>query len=841
MSKMNNWKWIWKMAWKDAQRSRKRLVTYISSIVLGIASLVAIQSFRSSVSTKIESDTKELIGADAVVRSNSPFNTEQQNLISSLSLETALEKSFPSMMQVQKSEETRLINARSLEGDFPFYGKIETEPEIDISTIQKEKVALVDQAVMLQLQLQIGDSIKLGNSSFAIVAKVIKAPGQSGITASVAPPVYFGENFMSSTGLETVGSRIRYRTYLKFKPEITNAQIEQVSDELFTENIRMETIEQRKERLGQAFSYLDNFLNLIGFIALLLGCVGVASSVALYLKEKKNTIATLRCLGADSQTVFYVFLIQIAFLGLLASIVGAVIGSILQTALPILLKDVLVIDVDFTFSTSAFFTGIIVGIIASILFTLETLLAIRKTPPLLAINSSAQANSDIVSTVVPRMAIIVFIFLFSFLQTESWLQSIVFTTGTIVTFGLLAGLASLVKTVIKKSDLSLLPYVIRQGLANTARPNNQTTELTISIGLGAMLITLLFALQSNLIGQLELAEENKQPNLILFDVQKDQLYEVDSLLKTNELPVLQKVPIVAMRIEKIGSKSRLELKKDSTQKIPENILNREFRVTYRDSLTDSEEITEGTFIGNTKQSNDVPISLESRTAEQMHVGIGDKITFNVQGVSLQTTITSIRKVQWNKMQTNFTILFPKGVLEKAPQTYAYVSRAETMRASARFQRESVKSLPNVSVIDLNTILKTLNDVVTKISLVIRFMAFICILTGFIVLTGTITNSKFQRIKETVLLRTLGASSRQIKQITISEYFALGFLASLSGVLLGLVAAVSLVLFVFDFNFTLNLYPISGVLTLITVIVIFLGFLNNRSIMKKSPLETLRNN
>lgn len=837
---MKHWTWILRMAVKDAAKSKNRLAVYMASIVLGIASLVAIESFKRSVTTKINADTKELLGADLIVRSNHPLTPKETQLIHTLGGVSAFEKSFASMMTAQKNGTTRLVNVKALKGNFPFYGQIQTAPQVPSGVLYSSPVVFVDQTVMLQMELQVGDQIQLGNASFEVKAAILKAPGQSGVSSSVAPPVYISQDHLQTTGLIKTGSRILYRQYLYFGDNPPTPQaLTAVEDQLFGENVRIETIEQRKEDLGEAFGYLNNFLNLVGFIALLLGCIGVASSVRLYLKEKQTTIATLRCLGTSSRVVFGIFFFEILALGVLGSVLGAALGSALQVVLPYLLRDVLVVEVDFVFSPMACLSGIAIGVLSSVLFTLESLLSIKNIPPLLAINSSAELAKERPTKYLPRLALVLFVFGFSLLQTNDWKLGAVFTGATGFVFGLLALLSVGFKKGVTKHLPTSLPYVFRQGLANTARPQNQSTELTVSIGMGALLMTLLFSLQGNLISQLTLADEDQQPNLILFDVQTHQHEAVESLLTAHQMPTIQKVPIVAMRLDEIKGRTRLELKKDSLLKMPSHVLNREYRVSYRGELSSTEEVVEGEFTADASGLGMVPVSLEKRTAKQMQVTLGDTLVFNVQGVPLGVVVGSIRKVNWNKMQTNFTVLFPKGVLENAPQTYAYVSRTENREGSAAFQSASVKTLPNVSVIDLSTVLQTVNEVVGKITLVIRFMAFICILTGFMVLMGTISNSKFQRLKEVVLLRTLGSSKKQIILITLTEYLSLGILSALSGIVLGLLSSGLLVTFVFELPFWWHLWPLVWLLGSITGVVGVAGYWNNRAIFKQSPLEVLR--
>jgi len=223
----------------------------------------------------------------------------------------------------------------------------------------------------------------------------------------------------------------------------------------------------------------------------------------------------------------------------------------------------------------------------------------------------------------------------------------------------------------------------------------------------------------------------------------------------------------------------------------------------------------------------------------MKVKLNDSLIFDVQGVAMKVKVTSIREVNWKRVETNFVVLFPKGVLESAPQFYALMTRVETKKQSADFQLKLLNAFPNVSIIDLNSILETVTKVINKIKLVIQFMAFLSILTGLIVLIGTIRNSKYQRLKESVLLRTLGASKKQIVRITVIEYLALGILAALAGVLLGLLSCWLLNLFVFEIEFGFDPSQLFIILFGIISVVTILGYFSNQFIFRRSPLEVLR--
>jgi len=269
------------------------------------------------------------------------------------------------------------------------------------------------------------------------------------------------------------------------------------------------------------------------------------------------------------------------------------------------------------------------------------------------------------------------------------------------------------------------------------------------------------------------------------------------------------------------------------------ILNHEFRTTYRAALIATESILEGTFTNAIAKGEVVPISIADNIARDANLTIGDPIVFNIQGVLMETTVASIRKVDWGSMQLNFSIVFPEGVLENAPQFSILTTYVPDEASSADLQRDLVKSFPNISILDLRQIYSIIEDILSKISWIINFMAFFSILTGIIVLIGSVRNSKYQRIKESVLLRTLGAKSKQILQITALEYVYLGMLGSLVGILLSLISSQLLAAFLFKEPFIPSVVPFLIFLPGITLLVLLIGLSNIRSVLKSPPLEVLR--
>jgi putative ABC transport system permease protein len=836
-------RWLIKMAWRDSRHNFSRLALFVSSIVLGIAALVAIFSVGDNVQTDIDDQAKTLTGADLIIESNRQVNDTIRPLLDSLGEERSKQCSLASMVYFKKSNGTRLVQVCALEGGYPYYGDLETVPVNAEEDFRKHQQALVDKTLMLQYNAHVGDSIQVGEVTFAIAGVLNKAPGRTNFSTSIAPPVYIPYRYLDSTGLLKKGSRFNYSFYYKFDSTVDVEKVlARIKPKLEKEGLQYETVASNKRSTGRTFEDLTKFLTLIGFIALLLGCIGVASSIHVYIKEKMNSIAILKCLGANGSQSFLIYLIQVTGIGLFGSLIGAACGIIVQQILPAVFKDFLPIELSTTVSWISVGRGLLLGLLISLLFGLLPLISIRKVSPLSILRMPVEPAVKFFDLLRWAIYVIIFLFIATFikLQVASWSTAISYTVGILVAFLVLTLAASFLRWIVRRFFPASWNYLWRQGFANLHRPNNQTLILVTTIGLGTALIGILYFIQSILVNRITLSSSGDQPNMVLFDIQPKQQTDVADLTKQFHLPILQQVPIVTVRIEEINGKNEEQVKHDTASKISPHVFESEFRVTYRDTLTSSEELTAGKLGKPVRSPNDVIyVSMEEGNANWMHVKVGDTIVFNVQGTLVSTVLGSLRKVDWQRIQTNFRIIFPTGVLEDAPQYHVLITRVPSAEISAKFQQAVVQTFPNVSIIDLGLVLAVLNDVLGKIGFVIRFIAAFSMITGLIVLIASVLISKYQRIQETVLLRTLGASRKQILSITAIEYFFLGALAAATGIILALVGSWLLAKFTFNALFAVPWSAVVIIFAGLSLLTVIIGLMNSRSILNKAPLEILR--
>jgi putative ABC transport system permease protein len=837
-----NFPWLVKMAWRDSRRNRSRLLLFVSSIILGIAAMVAIYSLGDNMSAEVDRQAASLLGADLQISSGKQVSPAIQKMVDSLGDRRSEQRMFPSMIYFSKSNKTRLVQVRALSGEFPYYGILETMPASAGKIFRDGQAALVDQTMMLQYDAKVGDSIKIGNVSFVIAGTLINAPGQTGLSASVAPPVYIPLQYLEQTGLSQKGSRINYQFFFKFdKPVKMTELVEKIEPRLETEGLSYETVETQKQNTARSLQDLTDFLSLVSFIALLLGCVGVASAIHIYVREKIRSVAILRCLGAKGSQAFLIYLIQIVVVGFIGSLAGAALGTIIQQFLPVAFKDFLPIKVTTEFSWTAIGQGLLLGVVISFLFALLPLVSIRKISPLNTLRLSFQKFSlfkDPVKWLV-YLLIILFIFGFSYLQIKEVPESIGFSTVIVVAFLILVGTAALLMWTVRRFFPNAWSYLWRQGLANLYRPNNQTTILIVAIGLGTAIICTLFSVRAILLKRIELTARDNRSNTILFDIRPQQKDSVIALAKQFNLPVDGTVPIVNVRLDKVNNITGDILRKDTTIKMRRGLFDREYRVTFRDSITNSEKIVKGKWSGKVDASGKIFISLDERYAKNNSIKIGDTMIFNVQGSVISTIVGSFRQVDWGRVQTNFLVVFPTGVLEQAPMFHVLVTRIDNKDVSARFQQQLVQRFPNVTVIDLSAVLNIVSQIIDKVGFVIRFMAAFSIFTGLIVLIASVVISKYQRMQESVLLRTLGASRKQIFYITALEYFFLGALAAGTAMFLSLGMTWLVAKFIFETEFTTQWMWLLIVFVLVCLLTVFIGLINSRAVVTRPPLEILR--
>ena len=858
--------WTLRMAWRESRGSRRRLLVFLSSMVVGVALLVALSSTSDSLQYSVDEQARALLGADMRFSLSRPFSDVTKAAIDTIGIEQAERISILSVAYFPAQGQARLSGIHAAEGKYPFYGSLKTDPVEAASQFRNGSGALVDQGLMRMLGVAVGDTVQVGRHKYAITGSLVGAPGESEISMIVMPSIYVPLESLDSL-LLGVGAMANYEVYVKLAPGEDSEEIRDSLERAMTETnkliielphgdaeearasvsnsssefkVNIDTAAEQRENWEEALDFFSKFLGLAGFGALILGGLGVGGAIKAHVRRCFNNIAVLQCLGAGSGGVFAVYFVQAFMLGCIAGVLGCFGGALSQMLIPYALSSFLPFEIAFRISWSSMAMGFGVGLTVTLIFAILPLLDVRGVSPLRALRSSIEPLTPARIRLLAYLAIVGGLIVTAALQSGSWVASAYYALAITVALGALLLVAKLLMLLARRITNRIPFYPLRQGLANLHRPGNQTVLVMIALGLGTFIVMVLLISESIITGQIDRVGGEGRPDMIFFDIQEDQLAGVTELIEEHSWSIVDSSPIVNMRLHTVGDQTVEEIVQDSSREITWSLV-REYRSTYRAQLTDAEELVSGTFTGvHNPDSAYVQISIEEDFARnELLAEIGDTLIFDVQGMQVPTTVASFREVDWEQMRSNFYVVFPTNVLEEAPQTHIISSRRGEGTTSDSLQGAIAASYPSVTALSLETIVRIIREVLDRIGFAIQFMAYFCFAAGILVLIGALLIGRLQRIEEYGLLKTLGGSRRQLLIIALTEYFVLGLLSSATGLILSLAAGWVLSVTVFDIPLRISGQSILLVTTVVIALTVTVGFLSSRSIYEQSTLSVLR--
>ena len=609
--------------------------------------------------------------------------------------------------------------------------------------------------------------------------------------------------------------------------------------------------------MSSAVEDVSRYLGLLGLAALFLGGIGVASAIHVYIREKVITVAVLRCLGALQRTVFTAYLLQAAGLALIGSVLGVGLGMAVQRGLPLVLSGLLPVGVTTQVSWLTLGAGILLGVWVAIMFALGPLLEVRGVSPLIALRHDFEPPKR---TDVLRIGAFVLLALtlvgLTVMEAPSRNQGIGFA---IVLGGVGLSLWATARVLIlatKRFFPHGMSYPVRQGVSNLFRPRNQTVSVTLALGFGAFVIGTVGLVEASLTQAFTLEAGVGGWNLLLFDVQSDQRTTVEDFVDSRASGPLEVTPLVPSRLLAIkGTPVETLLELPGGERPSSWAMRREYRHTYRAELSGSEVLVAGAWWdgppvddgdqeagdegGGDGVAGVARISMEADLAESLRVRLGDHITWDFAGVPVESRIMSLRSVDWARFETNFYVIFEPGTLEEAPQTAVILARIEGERERAELQRDLVVRFANVSVLDLSRLQATIDAILQRANQGIRFLGVFSTVAGVLVLIGALSTSRYQRMRESALLKTLGATRRVVLKVLTVEYAVLGSLATAAGLVLAIFAGWMMTWTVFEVPFRLDLARLGSVWLWVTAVTVVVGLIGSRGVVSRPPLAVLR--
>ncbi|MBL8021701.1 MAG: FtsX-like permease family protein [Leptospirales bacterium] len=848
---------------RQTRRSRGKLLFSVLAVVLGVAATAAVKTISNSLEEAISRESRSLMGADLRLESSAPLEADE-------SLTVGLKRNgaqaadvvefFTMIRVVEKGEangKTRLVRVRAVEGAFPFYGNLTTTPANAFQDIQtgNDRAILVDPTLFPALGVSEGARVALGKKEYRIEGVINNEPGSPGFSAGFGPPVYVSLSTLEKTNLLVTGSRIKYMRYFKIPQSLNVEDWKQAHwKESQEANITIFTFREAVSSVRRFMTNLSRFLTLAGLVILFLGGLGIGLAMNVFVKSRLDDIATARALGATPGFMIRIYIALGSALAIIGSAVGVVMGYLAAKAAGDLGGGYLPVQIEVAFDPAASLAAVVPGIVVTLAFVLFPVFRTRKISPLRVLRRMSDDEAAetgpllsrikgfVVSNGVEILAALVMVGVMlavSITQSDSGPTGIFFTAGVLGAALLLLGISRLLIRAVKK----LLPFVksyrLRQGLANLYRPGNQTSTMLVATGVGVLLIMTIFTAEAAVRGEISFTSRGR-PNLFLVDIQEEQKDGVLSLMQRYAKDS-KVTPMITMRLRAINGVliDKSDIEKDANQRSWQNsIRSYEYRSTFRTKLNPGEVLTAGNFWeGRDPQGQEV--SVDERWASEFNVSIGDQLTLDIQGLPLDAIVTSKRRVDWAAMQINSILVFSPGPIQEAPRVYYGSINIADEKDRFSFQESLVARFPNITVIDANQALETISGIAKNIAFVVQWMAGATLAAGMIILTGCIGSSRYARLRESVLLKTIGARSVDIVTILTVEYAVLGLLGAFAGTLLSQALAWPLLYYFFEVKPGLPLVPALLVGGAVVGLTIAIGLLVSRDAMAGKPLDVLR--
>jgi putative ABC transport system permease protein len=838
---------IFNLAWRELRASWRRLLFFFLCIGIGVGSIVALRSMIQSLNRAVAGEARALMTADVQADTTREWPADALAKIERVArppLVEAQTETIEAPTMLRPADEgpggTLMVELKGVERGFPLYGdfRLEDGRPFDFALVEGGG-AVVAPLLLERLGLNVGDRVRIGEREFEIRGVSKQEPGASGGGFRLGPRVFVARADLEAAGLTGFGSRARRRMLFKTQEGRQGELVGALRSELGNNFVNVRSYRDSEESLGEQFARAENYLSLTGLVVLVLGGIGVSSVTRVFVEQKKKTIAVLKCVGATGRRLTLAYLAQVLALGALGSLLGVALAKAALLFVRTRFAESLPANLSYDLQSGAVAQGLGLGLLISLLFSALPLLRIRRIKP----NMLLRETEPDATGRRPDLwrAFVACLVLAGLLLLTSWqagsLRVGVFFLGGLGLTALVLYLAAWLLILLVRRARGLGTFAVRQAVNSMHRPGNQTRVIVLAVGLGAFLVLSVQALQAGLLDEFDVARRGNLPNMYLIDVQRDQVEGVREIVERTAGARAELIPTLRARIAAVNGKE-VDLEAAGVRG-ERGRLGREYVVTYRPRLEYNETLVAGTFWDETP-SAEAEVSIEEALRGTGGIDVGSAITFDIQGRKVTARVTSVRRVDWRNSRTGFLVLFRPGALDRAPATFVGAVDGPTAEPErSRFQRAIVDRYPNVSVIDVADIVRGVSRILSNITLAVSFIGGFVFLSGALILVGSIAMTKFQRVYEAAVLKTLGAQRRVLLTIMLAEYGLLGLVAGLVGAAAanGLSYAVSRYVFEIDWAFApaLNAAGVAATALLVAAV----GALSSLDVLTKKPLAILR--
>lgn len=834
--------------------------------------LTLVRAISASVESSLAGQAKTSMGADLMISARAPLDeTRAKELTADLQQKGARSTNqirFYSMLSREggKGEQsTQLVRVRAVGSDFPFYGSIETNPARQFERLMDAPQVVLDQQIARRLKLKAGDVVKIGELSATVLGEFISRPGSPAADFSLAPSLYLHERYLADTKLLQTGSRVSYERYFAL-PETVDAEqwkrkaeLDDVEAAQLSEGVRISTAEEETSNMQRFLDRLSGFLTVVAQVTLLLGAVGIGSSMRTFMLAKLDHAAIFRVIGVTPRGLFAIYGMMAMWIASIGCALGAIVGVlfpfVLSRTLAALGRGFLPEGISLSLEPSAAAYGALAGLLSTIAFTLLPIWQVALVSPLRILRRDVESQGGkYARRKIAWLSLLCSVIVVGLMISVSSGGIDQIGTAFLLAVFLCAAVLWVLATLMLRGSRWLsshaTSYAIRQGLANLHRPGNQTRSVIVSVGLGVLLLSTMFILQSSLQRAISIDQQRELPNLFVIDIQTDQLADVMGKIQAARADQIEESPMIAARVAAINGSPLSEGppeteeddgKKDkgepsSASRDRDRVRTREYFISYRAELIESESLTQGEFWSAKPDRQEA--SIDAELAGALGIQLGDILTLNIQGLPLDAIVTSFREIHWQAVRPNSLILLSPGEIEDAPRQHVVSFRvSEDRRYEA--QANLIRLFPNLTVIDITEATKTVKLIITRISAVFRGLGSLTILAGILVLGGAVTSGRHARQREAMLLKVVGAKRATLRNILITEQIALSSLGALLGWLLAEIIARALWPIFLSIPVVVP-YEFIAPLVLSTVILsAALGTILSRRVSQSPALEILR--
>lgn len=841
---------------REMRQAWRKLLFFFLCVAVGVGSIVALRSMIGNLNQAVAGDARALLTADVMIESSRAWRVETLEAINRIAGSSQTEArvetvELPTMLRPADgaSEAAMMVELKGVEADYPLVGEFALQNgERFRHEMLEDGGAVVAAALLERLNLKIGDRVSIGDSTFQIRGVMAEEPGAGGFR--LGPRVLIDRAAIERTGLVGFGSRARYKIFLRTPEGAMPPVVRRLRDEVRDPLVTVRSYRESEENLNRQFTRAEDYLSLAGLVVLVLGGVGVSNVTRVFIEQKRKTIAVLKCLGATGSRITLAYLLQTLALGLMGSLLGILLAKLALIFVGWQFAESLPANLSYDLRAGAMAQGFALGLLVSFLFSILPLLGIRSVKPRSLLRDGGitggedfdgrgkRRSFDLTRWTIAALVTLALVGIAAW-QANSLRVGFLFLAGLAVAAGTLYAVAGLLIALLRRLSRRRAPFALRQAINSLHRPGNQTRVIVMAIGLGAFLVIAIQSLQANLLDEIDPARRGNLPNMFLIDIQTDQRAGVEEMIEqaTGERAAL--VPVVRARIVAVNER---EIDLDASERGERGRLGREYTVTYRPSLETNETILDGNFWNAQPLApgEEAEVSLEEGMRGLAGIEIGSRITFDILGRRTPARVTSFRRVDWRNSRTGFLILFRPGTLEAAPQTFvAPVDAPTDATERARFQFALVNRYPNISVIDVGEIVRSIRQILNNVTLAILFVGGFIFLSGVLILAGSIAMTKYQRIYETAVLKTLGAERKTLLTILFAEYGLVGLVAGITGACASVLLSWVMARFVFEIEWSFALATsLIGILMTVALVVV-IGALASFDVLMRKPLSTLR--